>query len=61
MCLLKGFIPGMELYALCHFYFSDLQLLVVIDKVMFCNQNQRQRTLRQIAFVLLFSLNVIAA
>jgi hypothetical protein len=31
-----GFIPGMDLYTVCHFYFSDLQLLIV-DKL-FCNQ-----------------------
>jgi hypothetical protein len=37
MCVCKkGFIPHKDLYPLCHFYFSDLQLLIA-DKL-FCNQ-----------------------
>jgi hypothetical protein len=37
MCVCKkGFIPCKDLYPLCHFYFSDLQLLIA-DKL-FCNQ-----------------------
>jgi hypothetical protein len=33
MCVCKkGFIPHKDVYALCHFYFSDLKLLIV-DKL----------------------------